>query len=179
MCSLWLAVTSTRLAETWAKKKKCLIARIYFLFTKIILTSHHLFGAVSKSYSPHLPPNKTYNSDIVLFFFLKLTVPLGLGPLLTNSPLSWHNENTACKLVSQNPSVFGHRRQASTCIFQLMETRKYILIGHKAKLSKPRTKNKMKGKSLVFAQVTHSQICLSRCWSGDNCELTRLWGCLE
>lgn len=113
------------------------------------------------------------------FFFLKLTVPLGLGPLLTNFPLSWHNENTACKLVSQNPSVFGHRRQASTCIFQLMETRKYILIGHKAKLSKPRTKNKMKGKSLVFAQVTHSQICLSRCWSGDNRELTRLWGCLE
>ena len=47
------------------------------------------------------------------FFFLKLTVPLGLGPLLTNSPLSWHNENAACNLVSQNPSVFGHQSQAS------------------------------------------------------------------
>lgn len=60
---------------------------------------------------------------------------------------------------------------------RMAETRENILTGHKARLS---GYNKMKRKaSSSFYLGGPTAVCVNRRWSGENCELTSLWGWLE
>ena len=77
VCCSWLAVTFTRLPETFCKKNMCFIA---CTFTKItyILTPHYLFGAVSQrylkcclpDYSLHFVPYVSSTYELKNLFFV-------------------------------------------------------------------------------------------------------------
>ena len=104
-------------------------------------------------------------------------VPYGLGPLMTNSPESWHSQTKKVLLMTSRLgtplNLTGHQMHSSKCTFWMVEIRENILIGHKAKFSGHRTRQKEEPHS-VFTYGTHSKVCLNSCWSGENCQLTSL-----
>lgn len=63
--------------------------------------------------------------------------PYGLGPLITDSPESWHSQMKRVLLVTQNPVYLVTKMHTGTCIFWLAETREHVL-----NLSRHRTRQK-------------------------------------
>ena len=74
------------------------------------------------------------------FFFFKADSPFGSGTPSDKFPFELaQRERCLQPCVSESQCVWPPK-PSQRCTFQLMETRKYILTGHKAKLSEQRTK---------------------------------------
>ena len=109
----------------------------------------------------------------------------GLGPLMTNSPESWHGWTKRLLLVTcLGIAVYStdYQMQVGPCTFQLEKTRENIFAGHKAKLPVHRTRQK---ENLIQCYLGDPWQSLPKqtlvwwepwvYWSGENHEFTSLW----